>query len=133
MLGDLSRARWAKLNEEELFELSDVPDSSPEGLLAAAADFRRQLELELLLLTRGADGATMLRSAGPPIVLPAAAAGEVADTVGAGDAITAVTMLGLARGWDGATILESTTTIFWSAGKDRGGRPRDWGAVDDRA
>ena len=106
VLGDLSRARWAKLNEEELFELSDVPDSSPEGLLAAASDFRRQLDLELLLLTRGADGAAMLRSAGPPIVLPATAAGKVADTVGAGDAITAVAMLGLARGWDGATIIE---------------------------
>ena len=62
VLGDLSRARWAKLNEEELFELSDVPDSSPEGLLAAASDFRRQLDLDLLLLTRGADGAALLQA-----------------------------------------------------------------------
>ena len=106
VLGDLSRARWAKLNEEELFELSDVPDSSPEGLLAAAFDFRRQLDLDLLLLTRGADGAALLQADGQSVVLPAMAVDEVADTVGAGDAITAVTMLGLVRGWDGATTLE---------------------------
>ena len=105
VLGDLSRARWAKINEEELSALFEVGDTSEEGLLKAADDFRRELGVELLLLTCGAAGAAMIREGRETIFQSAVPVDEVADTVGAGDAITAVTMLGLTRGWGGAKTL----------------------------
>ena len=105
VLGDLSRARWAKLNEEELCALFEVPDTSSAGLLESAEAFRRELSLELLLLTCGAEGAALLQAGQETIFLPAVSVEKVADTVGAGDAITAVTMLGLVRGWSGDRLL----------------------------
>ena len=47
----------------------------------------------------------MLREGRETIFQPAVPVDEVADTVGAGDAITAVTMLGLTRGWGGRKTL----------------------------
>ena len=103
---DLSRARWAKLNDEELRELSAQPAYSSGGLLEQAAAFRKELDLEVLFLTLGGEGAVILGPAEEVLELPAAAAGQLVDTVGAGDAFTAVAMLGLSTGWPGAVILE---------------------------
>jgi fructokinase len=103
---DLSRARWAKLNDEELRELSSQPAHSRGGLLEQAAAFRKELDLEVLFLTLGGEGAVILGPAEEVLELPAAAAGPLVDTVGAGDAFTAVAMLGLSTGWPGAVILE---------------------------
>ena len=105
-LRDLSRARWAKLNDEELQELSGATDFPPGEILAAAGIFRKEMELDILFLTRGSAGAAILAPAGEILEFPAAAVGGVVDTVGAGDGFTAVVLLGLLRGWGGATILE---------------------------
>ena len=103
---DLSRARWAKLNDEELRELSLQPPTAFGGLLEEAAAFRRELGLEVLFLTLGSEGAAILGLADEVLQLPAATAGQLVDTVGAGDAFTAVAMFGLSAGWPGAVILE---------------------------
>lgn len=103
---DLSRARWAKLNDEELRELSSLPSPAPGGLLEEAAAFRKELDLEVLFLTLGSEGAMILGPAEELLELPAEAASQLVDTVGAGDAFAAVAMLGLSAGWPGAVILE---------------------------
>lgn len=102
----LSRARWAKLNDEELRELSSQPPGSFGGLAEEAAAFRQELGLEVLFLTRGSEGAAILGPAEEVLELPAVAAGKLVDTVGAGDAFTAVAMLGLSSAWPGEVILE---------------------------
>ncbi|MFO7610068.1 MAG: PfkB family carbohydrate kinase [Candidatus Krumholzibacteriia bacterium] len=98
----LRGARWAKLNADELGLL--VPgepdlDTRAQRLLAAA-------DLECVVVTLGAEGAVAHGRAGWSHRPAAPAAGPVADTVGAGDAFAAVTLLGLVRGWEWPVILE---------------------------
>lgn len=102
VLERLAAARWGKLNEGELAEL--VPDLSETP--ARARRLLRLGALEVLVVTRGADGVWVgARDGGtwegrPSGRLP------VADTVGAGDAFSSVVLLGLARGWDWPLIVE---------------------------
>lgn len=103
----LRMARWAKLNDEELAALLEV---SPESLHDAAsiresaAEARNRFELEMLVVTRGADGAVLLSRHGIWNA-PAAPVEKLVDTVGAGDAFSAVTLLGLMNGWPPREIL----------------------------
>lgn len=102
VLGLVEGAWLAKLNDEELCEL--VPGEDDE-----AARMQRLVEeagLQLLLLTRGADGAELLASAGDKVRVVPDAVTEVVDTVGAGDALTSVVIAGLLHGWSYRQTLE---------------------------
>ena len=103
----LRGARWAKLNEFELDELAPAGDNRAEraGALIAEAG------LEALVVTRGAEGAELHRSGEPPLVRPAAAAAMVVDTVGAGDAFSAVVLAGLLLGWRWERILDRAQAL----------------------
>jgi fructokinase len=93
----LHGARWAKLNEHELATL--VPRAG--DLLAQAAELQAATGIELLVITRGAQGAVLRRSNGTvEQVAPAVRASAVVDTVGAGDAFASVLILGLLQGWE---------------------------------
>lgn len=89
---------WAtvlKLNDEELpvlAELLSVEGSTTEILRT----FCRRFELELIALTRGGHGSLLFTPTAHSIQpgLPT----EIADTVGAGDAFTAVLAMGLLAG-----------------------------------
>ncbi len=91
----LEEARWVKLNREELHLLGDGAASDGD----AAREFVRRFDLEQLIVTCGRDGAFVCSADGrihrgtPPV------ATEVVDTVGAGDAFTAVYLHGLLQGW----------------------------------
>ena len=67
-----------------------------EQLRAAAKEIIDRLELEFLLITRGADGMTLYEQ-GDALHIPAAAR-EVYDVTGAGDTVAAAFALGLAAG-----------------------------------
>jgi sugar/nucleoside kinase (ribokinase family) len=77
-------------NEEEVTMLFGV--QSYEDALAAAEETGL-----LVVMTRGARGATVLTARGPEEV-PAAAAGQVVDTTGAGDLFAAGLLFGLTHG-----------------------------------
>jgi sugar/nucleoside kinase (ribokinase family) len=77
-------------NEEEVTMLFGV--ESYEGALAAAEETGL-----LVVMTRGAQGATVLTARGPEPV-PAAAVGQVVDTTGAGDLFAAGLLFGLTHG-----------------------------------
>lgn len=97
----LGRADWAKLNQEEWTRLS----SPGQPLEAMAGEFIETYGLGGLLLTRGEEGAEVLTAEGGRYRVRPAPAGEIIDTVGAGDAFTAVFLLGLLRDWDLAQTL----------------------------
>jgi fructokinase len=86
----LQDATWVKLNESELSALQ--PQSTPD-------DFLQQFGLDGLVLTHGARGAEILTASGERIVAGPTRPVEVVDSVGAGDAFSAVVICGLARGW----------------------------------
>jgi len=97
----LGRSDWAKLNHEELTRLS-LPG---QPLETVAGEFIETYTLQGLLLTRGEAGAEALTAEGGRYRVRPAPAGEIIDTVGAGDAFTAVFLLGQLRGWDLAQTL----------------------------
>jgi fructokinase len=98
MLRDSIRlASILKLSDEELFTVCtafeiDTSDAS-EALLAQLLD---QQNLDLVIMTRGADGAMLATPDG--IVEQPGIPSTVVDTVGAGDSFTAAFLLGLLRG-----------------------------------
>lgn len=97
-------ARWAKLNEDELERLSDGREPPEER----AARVRRLFDLDLLILTLGAQGALAVSAAGEAVrVVPRPVADPVVlDPVGAGDGFTSVVILGLLHDWPLNDIME---------------------------
>ncbi len=89
-----------KLNEGELAELE-----GPGDVEAAARALLERCGSRRIVVTRGARGALAVdRDEGPWTGAPAGGA-EVVDTVGAGDALTAVLVVGETRGWKLGTTL----------------------------
>ena len=99
VLRSVRRATWVKLNESELSLLAEA------GADASAAAFRDRHDLDTLIVTRAERGAALVGPAGALEAAPPEAI-EVADTVGAGDAFSAVVILGLSRGWSAELVLE---------------------------
>ena len=91
MLGD---ARWAKLNDEELWRLA----GQGADVASVAAAFRERLDLELLVVTLGAEGALAVTAGGQVEARPQSGV-EPVDPVGAGDAFASVLLLGLLSRW----------------------------------
>jgi fructokinase len=101
----LQKARWVKLNDDELETLTECKYPDADALLAGAREFRDYYNIEWLVLTLGDAGAVIL-SAEREFQDKPAPVSHIADTVGAGDAFTAVTLLGLLQFWEPGLILE---------------------------
>lgn len=90
----------------DLFRCNDREAAATLGIvLHSEADFQTglatlqdQLQVRLIIVTRGPDGLSMRDQQGKYIHLPAVNASEVYDTTGAGDTFIAVVTLGLAAG-----------------------------------
>ena len=90
----LKDADWVKLNTDELALLQpDIQGSD------AAERFLEIHDLHGLVLTHGADGAEILTKEGARFSARPEPTTRVVDTVGAGDAFTSVTILGMLNGW----------------------------------
>lgn len=90
VLDMVSGADWVKLNSDEL----NLLYSSTDGV-----SFLADYNLQGLVLTHGADGAEVITAAGERVSEPPKKNISVVDTVGAGDAFTAITILGLSKRW----------------------------------
>ena len=95
LLEALDGARWVKLNGFELDHLA--PGKGKMHQRAAA--FIEKYGLEGLILTHGAKGASVTMPGGAHFETRPEGDMEIKDTVGAGDALASVMILGLARGW----------------------------------
>ncbi|MDT8385887.1 MAG: carbohydrate kinase [Thiogranum sp.] len=91
----INDARWVKLNHDEL----DTLISGTAALDDKVAQLMQQHRIELLIVTRGSNGATAFARDGSTAVVQPAAGAELVDTVGAGDAFTSVIALGLLLDW----------------------------------
>jgi len=106
VLNLIEGSTWLKLNNHELAALTpDGASGSDTGMALC-----RRYGLKGLILTHGAQGAQLL-GAGPPLTVRPDLARQPVDTVGAGDAFAAVTLLGLLRGWTWRTTLERAQTF----------------------
>ena len=98
----LSGANWVKLNRDELNQLGTVAPGSREQAEALLRTHR----LDGLIVTHGADGAELLTADGLHLQASPRSDIEVVDTVGAGDALSSVMILGLCSDWPLELTLE---------------------------
>jgi fructokinase len=117
----LDGAHWVKCNERELVDLAPAA-GDPETRARALVE---RHGLEALLLTRGADGASLFSADGPRLDSRPTDAVEVVDTVGAGDAFAAVTILGILRGWPPQTSLDRAQAFASALVGQRGATVQD--------
>ena len=107
LVGDmLAGADWVKLNDLELIEIGRWSGLDDAALPVLAAHVRETYGLGRLIVTRGAEGAMLLGPSGDLDGHPVPVDGLV-DTVGAGDAFSAVTLLGLLLDWPDRHTLDA--------------------------
>ncbi len=99
----LSQARWVKLNQHEL----KILGGSSGDISLDMARFQETYNLDLLIITHGDAGASARTLSGEIHSVTPAAQQQVVDTVGAGDAFTAVFLHGLISNWPIPKILDS--------------------------
>jgi fructokinase len=110
-----AQATWLKLSRDELAELtpaSSEPDDPAAVLDAVGALFEQYQGARWVLVTLGDQGAQAVARDGTEVRAPQqpVRGDELADTVGAGDAFSAVSMLGLVEGWPmGATLTRAVS------------------------
>lgn len=123
----LARAAWIKLNKHELAELAGalgLPGFSP---LKRARSLRDRCGARLVIVTCGADGAFAVAADGGEASVRPDVRAAVTDTVGAGDAFSAATVLGLLRGWPLALTLARAQSLAQAVCGLRGAVSRDPG------
>ncbi len=90
------RAHVAKLNDEELRTVCPLLDLGGEDPESMARRLQNAYDLELVCVTRGAHGSLLVTAS--ETVAHAGVPVDVVDTIGAGDAFTAVLASGYLRG-----------------------------------
>ena len=125
----LQGARWVKMNGDELAAMagpSQLADLSESNVEATAHALCLELGWELLALTLGVEGAWLLTAEktyrGKAVLVEA-----LVDTVGAGDAFSAVTLLGLHRGWSLENTLSRALDFAAALCSIRGASPQEPG------
>ncbi len=89
-------AHIVKLNDEELRTVCPLLDLGGVDLESMARQLRERYELEVICVTRGAEGSLLVTAS--EIVAHPGVPVDVVDTIGAGDAFTAVLASGYLRG-----------------------------------
>lgn len=87
-----------KPNEPELNALTGLPTRTDAELLAAARAAQEKLNCEILLVTRGRNGMTLLERGQKPVHIPVHGSDEAVDVTGAGDTVSATFALALGAG-----------------------------------
>ena len=101
VIAAINNADWVKLNQDEFKQLCAVSMPLPEAM----RQFRTEHKLETLIVTCGSQGAMAVNSAGEFCTVTPELSLTVVDTVGAGDAFSAVLLLGQQRNWSLTTTM----------------------------
>ena len=114
-------ASWVKLNHLELQQLQLASDD----LLEAGHRRIENFDLEGMLITCGEQGALALDKQGHVNRVVPEPVDQIVDTVGAGDAFTAVVLSGLIEGWPMHQTMEKAQQLASRIVTVRGALPRD--------
>jgi fructokinase len=121
----LRGATWVKLNEDELTELGEGRCGPDTDCARRAQRLRERFDLRAVIVTRGGEGALAVDERGARIDSPAERPEPFVDSVGAGDAFSAVCIMGLAQGWTLDTILRRASTFAARICQIRGATSED--------
>ena len=115
----LQRASWVKLNDEELCEVTRCRLGDKENLQATAKELLERYDLERLIVTLGEQGAFVVSKEcivkGQPVPVK-----NIMDTVGAGDAFSAVMIVGILQGWSIQHALDRALSFASTICEQRG-------------
>ncbi len=117
-------ADWVKMNREEAGLLSRRPVTDSREILEAAEALRDRLEIRSLVVTLGSEGA-MAVTDDEVLHQEAREISDTVDTVGAGDAFSAILALGVHRGWPLAMILSRASAFAGELCRIRGATSDD--------
>ncbi|MGF1615629.1 MAG: PfkB family carbohydrate kinase [Gammaproteobacteria bacterium] len=95
----LQRARWVKLNDEELNWVAKHLGLRTDNIETTAQSIHAHYQLQTLVVTLGAHGALAVDPSRELVRVEPGNNVEIIDTVGAGDAFASVVLLGLLEGW----------------------------------
>ncbi len=98
----LQDASWVKLNNDEL----DIFIEGKTEPLDKANELLQRYNLEMVILTLGAEGAIAVSANGNHASVVPTQSLKIVDTVGAGDAFSSVCIFGILAQWPVNTILE---------------------------
>ena len=124
-------ADWVKLNRAELDQL--IPGTQQIRLRAEV--LLEKFGLQGLLITNGSQGAELLTNTGEYLATRPARDILIKDTVGAGDAMASVMLLGILRGWPLEQALERAQEFASAMVGQRGATVQDisfYNAFTDR-
>lgn len=117
----LERSRWVKLNRDELAELGFNEGELEDEIIR----FQEKYLLEQVILTLGADGALVREADGSLHRRKPECRTQVVDTVGAGDAFSAIYLHGLRANWPVPAILEAAHDFAGKVVQIRGATTTD--------
>ncbi|MEA1986767.1 MAG: PfkB family carbohydrate kinase [Candidatus Marinimicrobia bacterium] len=98
----LNKTNWLKLNE---YELSDIKKDENIKLIDKAKIIAKKYNLNQTIITRGNAGAVIINKENK-LFSAIAKKPEIVDTVGAGDAFSAVVILGIIKNWSESKTIE---------------------------
>lgn len=98
----LNNAIWLKLNE---YELSDIQKDENRDLTEKAKMISKKYNLDKTIITKGKEGAFILNRENE-VFRSKIKKIKVVDTVGAGDAFSAVVILGIIKKWNEIEIIK---------------------------
>lgn len=117
----IKQADWVKLNSDELDTLFPANKPATERLFQLI----RSNQLQGVILTQGAEGALLVTRSQTVYPVKPETDISVVDTVGAGDALTAVVILGLSNNWPLQTTLLRAQSFASSIVGQRGATVSD--------
>lgn len=120
----MQHADYLKVNDEELTLLAEMFGLAELEAAPIAHQLKHQFALKQVIVTCGAHGAWMIIEDGNKLsAAPQPLKHALIDTVGAGDAFSAVMILGLLNGWDAQTSLHRANTMASAMCTIRGAAP----------
>ncbi|HSM61749.1 MAG TPA: PfkB family carbohydrate kinase [Longimicrobiales bacterium] len=121
----LKTATWLKLSDEELATLTGRPTASLGECEEEALRLRRERGVPVLVVTRGPEGSLAVTRDGGVRHAEGVEVRDLIDTVGAGDAFSAVYCHGILRGWSEDVILRRAAAFAAEACRYRGATSGD--------
>ena len=116
----LQGTRWLKINDQELTVIARGLNLSSQSLDDMAQKLQDHYEIEAVIVTLGEKGAFITSREQGVIKIDPVPVKNLVDTVGAGDAFSAVTIAGLQHGWCFKDILEHAVIFSAAMCKQRG-------------
>lgn len=119
----IEHAKWVKLNEEELREITKQENENK--VLRGAQQLQEKMNVDLVIITQGAKGAFAIDSKGEVFEVCPDKKIDVVDSVGAGDAFSSVCILGLIKEWNLLTTLKRAQQFASEIVSQRGATVND--------